>query len=110
MNSKRFDIHFAVGSRSELDLKFRAVLEREKPEDMNISDFMKTTVVGYYEEKWRRENEVSAVEKVRRDFELRLKQLEDRIGSGIVVTPPPIDNEKQRVVQSKVKALMVDGF
>jgi hypothetical protein len=106
------DIHFRVGTRSELDRRFRQAIEGKLPEQ-NMSNFVKTAVAEWYESKQRRQEEISEAERVRRDLEAKIRRLEGMIrsGAGVVIETAaaggePDDEIKISEVEEKVKALM----
>lgn len=106
------DIHFRVGTRSELDHRFHRAIEI-KPPEQNMSDFVKIAVAEWYESKLQRQEEISEVEKVKRELEAKIRRLEEMIrsGAGVVIETAaaggePDDEIKISEVEEKVKALM----
>jgi hypothetical protein len=87
------DIHFTAGNRSELDRKFRAIVAAEKTADETMSDFIKRTIVYWYEFGKENQNEASAVERVRQELMGEIRELRDMIDQGIVVQPKLINGE-----------------
>jgi len=121
---ERLDIHFTAGTRSELDLKFRAVIETQKPIEITMSDWIKLVVVAWGDANLQRvadRNEVSEAEKVRDELSLKIQRLEDLILSGGIVVKQSAavteqngqggpggqgdDPERKRETESKVKSL-----
>lgn len=114
------DIHFRVGTRSELDRRFRQAIEGKLPEQ-NMSNFVKTAVAEWYESKQRRQEEISEAERVRRDLEAKIRRLEGMIrsGTGVAIESAvagegeeengKMDEAKAREAEEKVKAL-TDAF
>ncbi len=80
--SDLLDIHFRVGNRSVLDLKFRAVVTAQKPQDETMSDFVKRAVIERFDAEENQQQEISAVEKVRQELMERIRNLEGRIEAG----------------------------
>lgn len=110
MPTDRIDIHFAVGNRSEIDRKLREIIATEKSDEVTMSEFLKEIIIEYFEDKRKASKEISEAEKVRREFDIRFKQLEERIKSGRVVEGRnPSNSSRQNEVKEKVKAL-IDTF
>ena len=110
MPTDRIDIHFAVGNRSEIDRKLREIIATEKSDEVTMSEFLKEIIIEYFEDKRKDSKEISEAEKVRREFDARFRQLEEKIKSGRVVESPNSSNSsRQNEVKEKVKAL-IDTF
>jgi hypothetical protein len=76
------DIHFIAGNRSELDLKFKAVVATEKSPDETMSDFIKRSVIERFGTGQNQQQESLAAEKVRQELLARIQELEEKIQTG----------------------------
>lgn len=110
------DIHFRVGTRTELDKRVQRAIQLRLP-GQNMSDFVKIAVAEWYESKRQRHEEIPEVERVKRELEAKIRRLEEMIrsGAGVVIESAvagegeeengKMDEAKAREAEEKVMAL-----
>jgi hypothetical protein len=104
----RLDIHFTVGNRSELDLKFRAVVAAEKLPEETMSDFVKQSIVAGFEAKEKQQEEISAAEKVRQELMEEIRELRTIVDRGGTIRPVPVKME-EKIVKNNEKVVKLSS-